>query len=327
MSIKIKNLLLILMIGLTNSSLSHAEPAPYYEIEIIAFEQPQLAEALNEQWPETEPSRPNPELQRLFSRPAEQPPSGHLENLSDTDSLLAHGSLSTSADPMKAEATSKQRLNLEPLTPTEAQALAQLSASKNGLAAPSDRNQLPLEFTLLSREQLQLTAIKKTLLRKRLARRLLLHTGWVQQIRPAKAAVPVLLEGGNPLTINQPSHQWLQGRYRGYINKPVTLQTNEFNIAEFELGGTISFYETRYPRIETNLCQTINPELLANSFIQLADSSRLNSKQICSQEVRGLSYGELVYFDTPSFGLLVQIRLQPLPLSQHKSDSGDQKIL
>ncbi len=319
MTVKKQNLLWMLA-GLTHGMLSHAQPQPIYEIEIIAFEQPSLTAALNEQWPEMEPSRPAPRLQRLFSAqlpekdntPVDDSPESNTENnqnsgptdsaliTADTDVILLQNqpTLISAAQQIPRQPDVDSRGN-DPLLQTK------IANTK--------------EFTLLADDQLQLNKLAKSLRRKRLTKRILLHTGWIQPIYPAKTVTPVLIEGGDPLSPDQPDRSWLNGDYQGYFSSPITLQINEFSPPEFELSGTISFYETRYPRIETNLCQTIEPHLLTNPLILLTNSNQLKNQgfqQVCNREIRGLSYGELIYFDSPTFGLIVQVREQP-PVDSH----------
>ena len=79
----------------------------------------------------------------------------------------------------------------------------------------------------------------------------------------------------------------------------------------FELTGTLAFYQTRYPRLETNLClllesdQGLRPPILpvSNQLPQVAKFA-----EVCSREIRGLKYGEMIYFDTPLLGLIAQVR-------------------
>ena len=320
MSVKKQNLLWMLA-GLTHMSLSHAETQPIYEIEIIAFEQPTITAALNEQWPELTPSRPAPRLQRLFSTQVAKTSANSEGTLSQPE--IKHDQ---NNDPraIKREESGGSKSQDHPVTKEIREHNPTPDNFDSNTPTLEQKKTRPDDFTLLAANQLQLKVLINSLLKKRLARRILLHTGWAQRIHPAKKAIPVFLEGGNPLRPNQADRTWLSGGYRGYFSAPITLQANEFNLPDFELVGTISFYETRYPRIETNLCQTIGQHLLTSPLTQTTNSDQFQSQgfqQICNREIRGLSYDELIYFDSPTFGLIVQIREQP-PVEQAELNSA-----
>ena len=305
-----------LLIGLLFSHLGHTETPEFYEIEIIAFKQPNLSAAFDEYWPAAEASRPLPRLKRLFSAEPPLLDLTTLKGLPESGENRKKDALETdeTATIVAAEtANPHQDTGLK----TALKPLIEKPTADND-STPVESHQTPAEFTLLTKQQLQLTAVTKSLLKKRLTKNILLHTGWIQQIRPANSAVPILLEGGNPLTPNQPGQQWLKGNYRGYYLGSVSLGTDNFSFPEFELEGTVSFYQTRYPRLETSLCQTLAPKFLTHQLFQPKEPTLIKgdhpSQQICSKEVRGLSYGELIYFDTPSFGIVIQVRVHELLL-------------
>ena len=320
------------MIGLLFSQLNHAEAERFYEIEVIAFKQPQLWAAFDEQWPEVELSRPIPGLKRLFSAQAPKLISTTLDELTKNEENTIQGhQLEIEKIP---ETIALETIALETHDPNQQAAfktaLEPDLKPKPNSAEESElpvENPTPTEFTLLAKEQLQLTELTEALIKKRLTQNILLHTGWIQQMRPANTAVPILLEGGNPLTPSRPDLQWLMGSYRGYFNSLASLQNDAFNFPKFELEGTVSFYETRYPRLETNLCQTLDPKLLTNQLLRTTSSSLTTStarpsQQICSREVRGLSFGELIYFDTPSFGVVIQVRIHQLAIDPESTRPG-----
>ena len=315
-----------LIIGLLFSHLGHTETADFYEIEIIAFKQPDLSVAFDEHWPETEPSRPLPRLKRLFSA---EPPKLVFTSVNGLPGIEEKTNQSHALETdettkiVTAETAEPREKNILTIAP-EPDLMAE--PTTDNTINPIEKNQIPAEFTLLTKQQFQLTALTKILLNKRLTKNILLHTGWIQQIRPANSAVPIILEGGNPLTPNQPGLQWLKGNYQGYYRGSVSLGTENFSFPEFELEGSVSFYQTRYPRLETNLCQTLDRKLLTHQLFQTTDSTPLiddhGSQQICSKEVRGLSYGELIYFDTPTFGIVIQVRVHELSLEPKTSLPG-----
>ena len=315
MRVKKQNLLWMLA-GLAHGMLSHAQTQPIYEIEIIAFEQPSLTAALNEQWPEVEPSRPAPRLQRLFSAHLAEPDDAAVDDSSEINTEISENSDPTDSQLMEPDPDPDTALlhNKQSVI-SVAQELPLQPGVNRSSDNPLQKTEITRanDFTLLTNDQFQLKKLTESLRRKRLTKRILLHTGWRQPIYPAKAAIPVLLEGGDPLSPNQPDRSWLHGGYQGYFSGPISLKTNEFSLPEFELSGTVSFYETRYPRIETNLCQTVEPHLLTNPLVLITNSDQLKNQgfqQVCNREIRGLSYGELIYFDSPTFGLIVQIREQ-----------------
>jgi len=185
---------------------------------------------------------------------------------------------------------------------------------------------VPAEFTRLSRGQLKLGGLVSELSRKHQTVRILLHTGWVQTIKPANSTVPVFLEGGKPLTpptINQ-GRSYEQPRQvfatstdqttsplPDHTTLPAWVDTTEIEPPELELEGTLAFYQTRYPRLETNLCLAIEQhQAPLPIMLSAADQSSAETRyaDVCSREIRGLKYGELIYFDTPVLGLLAQVR-------------------
>jgi len=139
----------------------------FYEIELIAFTQYQT-DTESEQWPQVPDKSPGPppRVQRAI-------PAG------TSSAIFAPHDLTdiTNPPPARGEAD---------------------------LMPPSDHTGIPetVEFTELTAEQLQLGSLVTKLRRRRLAARTLLHTGWVQKIKPASASVPVLVEGGEPLFVS-----------------------------------------------------------------------------------------------------------------------------
>lgn len=171
------------------------------------------------------------------------------------------------------------------------------------------------EFRRLRSAQHQLDPLASTLIRRGLADRILLHTGWQQTMRPANNSEPVLIIGGESLAT-----PFLAGgtaaNIAPWINPNSQLQTPDYwespmqyHRGRFELEGTASFYQTRYPRLELDICLIIaapagqKPQPISNPR-----TSRSANARVCSREIRGVRYGELNYFDTPYFGVLAQVR-------------------
>ena len=176
------------------------------------------------------------------------------------------------------------------------------------------------EFTMLSREQRQLDPIASTLIRRGLANRILLHTGWRQKIRPANNAEPIIITGGQLLATPHWAAEGASTYIVDLINHNNSLQTpgywespTLFRSHRFELEGTASFYQTRYPRLEIDICLIIEPNTAQTlPFMPSQQNLMSTSARVCSREIRGIRYGDLSYFDTPYFGVLAQIR----PLDQ-----------
>ncbi len=182
------------------------------------------------------------------------------------------------------------------------------------------------EFTQLVDNELKLGGLATSLRRKKLAERVLLHIGWRQKIKPANATVPVLIEGGFPLAVTYdwqwpPAQKSQPGGPDLAEPSPLLLKTdptannadsingNEGVFAGgFELEGTLAFYETRYPRLETNLCLAITANSGSPLLIEQPATLPTTPEVVCSREIRGLKYDDLLYFDTPVLGLLAQVR-------------------
>jgi len=111
-------------------------------------------------------------------------------------------------------------------------------------------------------------------------------TYWGPSDREDREAVDDLADSTDPLT----SDPW---PLTDQIDSTVSVANN------FELEGTVAFYQTRYPRLESNLCLTIKTSATSQSAPYV---------DVCSREIRGLKYGELIYFDTPVLGLIAQVR-------------------
>ena len=187
------------------------------------------------------------------------------------------------------------------------------------------------EFTQLVDTELKLGGLAASLRRKKLAERVLLHIGWRQKIKPANATVPVLIEGGFPLAVTYdwqwpPAQKSQPGGPDLAEPSPLLLKTdptannadsingNEGVFAGgFELEGTLAFYETRYPRLETNICLVITANPESPLIIDQPANLPTTPEVVCSREIRGLKYDDLLYFDTPVLGLLAQVRRATKP--------------
>lgn len=289
-----KNYLLpYLLAALTTAGTSWAETDEFYEIEFIAFTH--YPNSVNqEQWPDHERSDVPANAITLFTN----------------------------------------------LQPTEISSVGSAPIIESAAIISADRSALRTrrEFSRLSPQQLQLGGAVTTLQRKRIAERILIHSGWIQKIKPANATTPVIIQAGDQfLPVNPGSGPrrnqapYLVKTELGQIlSSPGTVRpwrTPELAMTEppeegpFELTGTLAFYQTRYPRLETNLClllksdQGLQPPILpvSNQFPHQAGFA-----EVCSREIRGLKYGEMIYFDTPLLGLLAQVRrLDKGPESTH----------
>ncbi|RLA10253.1 MAG: hypothetical protein DRQ54_00125 [Gammaproteobacteria bacterium] len=170
------------------------------------------------------------------------------------------------------------------------------------------------EFTALAAQNLRLSNVVSALQRKHLAGRILVHTGWIQTMKPANNIAPVWIEGGTPLpaevTYWGPSDREDREAVDDLADSTDPLTSDPWPLTDqidstvsvannFELEGTVAFYQTRYPRLESNLCLTIKTSSTSQSAPYV---------DVCSREIRGLKYGELIYFDTPVLGLIAQVR-------------------
>ena len=209
-----------------------------------------------------------------------------------------------------------RRLSADPLTATPAAPIAS-AANSNAIADITIINPAT-EFTPLPSDQQQLGKLIPQLRRQRLASRILLHIGWVQKIKPADSNEPVLIEGGEPLT-SPGKKNWYS---RNLLEKqaspadstlPALAQQWQWPMqhaaTRFELEGTVAFYQTRYPRLEINLCLAVasKPAQFPLMITKLNQPTSAY-EEVCSHEVRGLKYAEMIYFDTPQFGVLAQVR-------------------
>lgn len=286
-------LLPYLLAALATAGTSWAETNDFYEIEFIAFTHYPTSEN-QEQWPDHERSDVLTNAITLFT------------NLQQTE-ISTVGSAST----------------------IDSAAI---------ISADQSARQARREFSRLSPQQLQLGGTVTTLQRKRIAERILVHSGWIQKIKPANATTPVIIQAGDQFLPVSPvsgpqrnqAPYLVQTELGQILSSPGTVRpwrTLELPIIEppekgpFELTGTLAFYQTRYPRLETNLCllqksdQGLQPPTLpiSNRSPHIASFA-----EVCSREIRGLKYGEMIYFDTPLLGLLAQVRrLEKGPESTH----------
>ncbi len=267
----------------------HALPAQakydgFYEIELIAFTQYQT-DTESEQWPRVPANLPGPPSRGQRPIPAE----------ASTATLAPHN------------LTGNQTETTD--TPLAREQAGVMTASTEADLAEA------VEFTELTAEQLQLGSLVTKLRRRRLAARTLLHTGWIQKIKLASASVPVLVQGGEPLFVTpeiplfgQPSNPARMATITQLMGDSLLHQTAP-DSSRYELQGTVAFYQTRYPRIEANLCLTLIPRQPSFMLAPTASSAAEQShEQVCIREIRGLKFGELIYFDNPVLGLLAQIR-------------------
>jgi hypothetical protein len=211
---------------------------------------------------------------------------------------------------------------------------------RTGTAPERDQESIHGEFKQLVDTELKLGGLAARLRRKQLAERVLLHTGWRQKIKPANATVPVLIEGGFPLA--EVTNRWhspavQQDQTRGAdlaalspllpktdprISNADSATTNAGAFAgKFELEGTLAFYETRYPRLETNLCLTITAKSGSPLIMDQPTTLPATPEVVCSREIRGLKYGDLLYFDTPVLGLLAQVRRVTTPTQSARNQA------
>ena len=294
--------LTLLLLSLLSSGISQAKEDQIFEVELIAFTHLNPHES-GEQWP----------LHHQLNR------DNAIQKSTSQISPLVSDQLHETDTPLAIEHSD---------TP----------APESGPGAAHE------EFTQLAGAELQLSNLVSNLRRKRLAKRILLHTGWRQKIKPANSAVPVLIEGGFPLVLAASELPWTVSQ----SGQPATLgsselstepfattttanrktgNTSNFFARGFELEGTLAFYETRYPRLETNICLALTTDATLPLMMTTATASPTypnTPTMVCNREIRGLKYGEVLYFDTPILGLLAQVRKvpeAPLPVQNDAEQS------
>lgn len=258
------------LIALMLMSVTASADDHLYEIELIAFTHSQ-SNTDNEHWP-------------VYTVP-EQPLVGH-------------------------------RLAINPNAPARTGAIA--PAVDNDTTTDIALINPPTEFIPLSGDRQQLGKVVSALRHQRLASRVLLHTGWVQPIQPANNSERVVIEGGDPLALpgsekrvgpNMLDMTRLSARLTGSIAADPWHPPMERTATRFELEGTVAFYQTRYPRLEINLCLAVaSNSLQLPLMVARHDLTGTGYEEVCSREIRGLNYAEMIYFDTPKFGVIAQVR-------------------
>ncbi len=269
----------LILLGSFNHPAKSKEPT-FYQIELIAFEHAQLPSALAEQWPpytRRTAAATDHLLSKTIPRGRNKTPNAGVGGETDLD------------DPGAEQATLTDQAILE-------------------------------EFQPLDAAQLQMKDVVTRLKQRRLARRILLHTAWQQRMGEANHAPRVWLSSESHLKSSQPAaEQLLDSTYFLRYLPDLRAQTaggmwqKKVSQQQFDFSGTVSFYKTRYPRLETNLCLTIDQFRLPDAYIvKRPELNPLNTVptrfvDICSRETSGLTFGRPSYFDTPVLGLLVLV--------------------